>query len=265
MSTPPHGKSWHVQARSQRDVHSDAMPAKMSGVTPGTVHGRSCSLPPHPMAQGSVEPLIIGNLTDKVLWSTSCEVCRRQLIWSWIPGNHSSPPATDKPSGGGKPLVLVYPQYGRTWRKPTTSVNKWGTSKWCCGLHSHKGLSSSQGRDASPHSIGTTYPPVTVSSTGGGVHNSDGSSPSSDGGGQLDQQFPEVAGQQAKARPLRQCRQAILMPKSAWQDGVTRCLQEVHLDCPASERVGGRAAPSHRPGGGTPNPIVWLLFFIYSQ
>ena len=138
----------------------------------------------------------------------------------------------------------------------TTSVNKWGTSKWCCELHSHKGLSSSQGRDASPHSNGTTYPPVTVSSTGGGVHNSDRSSPSSGGGGQVDQQFPEVAGQQAKARPLRQCRQAILMPKSAWQDGVTRCLQEVHLDCPASERVGGRAAPSHRPGGGTPNPIV---------
>ena len=72
-----------------------------------------------------------------------------------------------------------------------------------------------QWRDVSSHSIGTTYPPVMVSSTGGGVHNSDGSSPSSDGGGQVDQQLPEVAGQQVKAPSLRQCRQAFLMPKSA--------------------------------------------------
>ena len=115
---------------------------------------------------------------------------------------------------GWKPLVLVYPQDSRTWRKPHHLRQQVGDLKMVLWVAQPQ-RSFQQWRDASPHSIGTTYLPVTVSSTGGGVHNSDGSSPSSSGGSQVDQQFPEVAGQQAKARPLRQCRQAILMPKSA--------------------------------------------------
>ena len=47
------------------------------------------------------------------------------------------------------------------------SVNKWGTPKWCCGLHSHKGPSSSQQEMLHPILLVQHILPVTVSSTGG--------------------------------------------------------------------------------------------------